>query len=149
MAGVELDEINDAAGDSEDGGSGKPPYRVTGVELEVRMDFSNVGNFDAQNHDLNIDVVMTVKKKPKTWQSVGPRTYYIRYPTGDSGQQYEHKVITYPQDVTIDFVPTGQAYRFDLYTFVTAIIDAIVLLVSDAEMYSVLRSALATCAQLT
>ena len=125
--GVDLDDTNDDADESEDGDE-KPSYRITGVELGIQMVFANEGSLSPAP-DRNVDVRMNVVKKAKTWQSVGPRTYYIRYPTGDPGEQYEHKVITYPQDITIDFTPSGYAYRFDFYAMVTAIIDAIVLMV--------------------
>ena len=132
VAHLSLDDTNEAAAESEAGGQGKPTYRNTGAEIEVLMHYNNdpVGSVTINQ---NVDVQLEVIHKPKTWVSVGPRTYYIRYPRGASGSQYSHKVITYPQDVTLFFKPTGQAWRFDFFAMVQSFIDAIVLMVRRAQ----------------
>jgi LSD1 subclass zinc finger protein len=108
-----------------------PTFRMTGLAIKIRMVYSNSRAFNMGPADRNVDVHMTAtldNPDAPGWASVGPRTFYIDYPTGSPGSQYSHRVIQYPQDIILDFIPSGRAYAFDVVALVQAIIQAVVLM---------------------
>jgi len=113
-----------------------PSFRTTGLDLQVTMDYFNRDQH-SESHNIffgfdqlekDVDVKLGVTRSASGWSSVGPTNFYKVSPTGSPGNQTFIRVVKYPQDIVIHFVPQGIVHRYDLMAVITAVISVVVLL---------------------
>ena len=108
-----------------------PPFRSTGVALEINIDYNNFGpNGRAMLNNHQVTATITPEATTTQWAGNGPITHYNAYPTGPSGSATYDKVFRYRQGIVVTFRTTGRLYKFQWYYLLNAIINGIVLLSS-------------------
>ena len=123
----------------------EPPYRTTGVFLQVNLRYENTPhsndgdpprlppefgqpNFNHRAVHTTVKLQSSTGQAPQGWAGWGSQVFYTELPTGSGSVQTYHKVIRYRQGVILDFVASGVMYKLDFWLFIRVIIDAIVLI---------------------
>jgi len=128
LAGYTLDDVNTDAGRDYRGGTNYtnfPTRRITGAKVLISIKYNNDPELET---DREVTAEFTADLSVKDWAGLGPIAYYKTFPSGGPGQQYYHKVIRYRQGVVFEFKAKGKVYKFDFMTFLTVLIDGVVLL---------------------
>jgi hypothetical protein len=130
LSDINLDDMNYGVKKTEEGeliipGNDYPRYRMTGLEIILKVNFYNVKTFS--NFDDTTCIIQIVTNKG--WASKGSKLNYITYPDLFEGSANEKNIYIdrYRYGIKFKFIVSGLMGEFNLYMLITHLVSVVVL----------------------